>query len=163
MLASVVLYGFLCFRLPGRGEPKPLLFEVLLVVSVSIVGAIFIFRRKTVLRAEGVLATQPEDPAALGRLRMGYVAIWAFLRIHRPVRRRTTLHRLHIRTHLPVSDRRFCADVVLLAAPTRRVVLSLDVAAGKAALFQVLLVVVLSLVESDRGHDLGHNGTAEAA
>ena len=78
MLASVSLYGFLCFRLPGRGEPKPILFEALVIVSLAIASAIFIFRRRIVLRAESVLAAQPEDPAALGRLRMGYIVIWAF-------------------------------------------------------------------------------------
>jgi hypothetical protein len=78
MLASVVLYGLLCFRLPVQGEPKPILLELLVIVSVSLVGMIFFFRGKTVLRAESVLAAQPEDPAALGRLRMGYIAIWAF-------------------------------------------------------------------------------------
>ena len=78
MLASVLLYGFLCFRLPAQGEPNPILFEALVIVSVSLVGVIFFFRRKTVLKAEAVLAAQPEDPAALGRLRMGYIVIWAF-------------------------------------------------------------------------------------
>jgi len=41
--------------------------------------------------------------------------------------------------------------------------LLLDVAGRQAALFEILLVVVLCLVESDRGNDLRHNWTAELA
>jgi len=77
LLASIVLYGFISFRAPMREEPKPLMLEAITGVAVAIVGSVLFFRRTMILKSEALLAAQPEDPVALGRLRAGYIVVWA--------------------------------------------------------------------------------------
>ncbi len=77
MLASIVIYGFIGYRAPQRVAPAPTLFYSLMIISVSCVGSVRFFRRRFVLRSEVALATQPDDPGALGRWRAGYIVIWA--------------------------------------------------------------------------------------
>ncbi|SRR5258708_3887472 len=77
LLASILIYGFLCFRAPMRPGPGLILFEIIAILSVALVGAILFFRRNLVLRSETLLATQPDDRTTLARWRTGYIIIWA--------------------------------------------------------------------------------------
>lgn len=77
LLTSIVLYSFLCFRAPIRPQPNSMVFRIIALLAITIVGTVFLFRRKLILSSERVLSSQPEDTEALLRWRKGYVIVWA--------------------------------------------------------------------------------------
>jgi hypothetical protein len=77
MLFSIVVYGFIGYGAPKREQPAPTIFYCLMIISVACVGSVSFFRRKFVLPSDSTLATQPENPSALGRWRAGYIFMWA--------------------------------------------------------------------------------------
>jgi hypothetical protein len=77
MLGSIVLYGYIAWRLPSSAAPNAFLFKVLTVLSIVLVVLIFAMRRIQVLPVEATLAVNPEDAAALSRWRQGYIVSYA--------------------------------------------------------------------------------------
>jgi len=76
MLGSIVVYGYIVWWLPSAAVPNPFLFRVLTALSVILVIVVFVLRRLQILPVESLLAVQPDDPKALGRLRQGYVVTY---------------------------------------------------------------------------------------
>jgi len=77
-LVSIGLYAIVCLRAPIPHAPKSVVLLVIAALALGLVAVIFFVRRKLITAAETVLASQPNDPAALARLRGGYIMIWAF-------------------------------------------------------------------------------------
>lgn len=77
ILGAIVLYAALCYRVSVSIAPRPVIFQLLALISVIDVLLVFFFRRKMVLRSEPLLASEPYDAALLARWRGGYIAIWA--------------------------------------------------------------------------------------
>ena len=78
MLVSIAWYGVIGERVGRRGTtPDRNFYFATTLVAITIVGMIFAVRRLFVLRSEAMLASQPEDAAALNRWRTGYIAIYA--------------------------------------------------------------------------------------
>ena len=79
LIASIVLYA-LIGEVVGRGVttvPNTTVYFAITFVAIADVGAIAVMRRLFVTPAEGVLASQPADTAALGRWRAGYLITYA--------------------------------------------------------------------------------------
>jgi F0F1-type ATP synthase membrane subunit c/vacuolar-type H+-ATPase subunit K len=75
MLFSILLYAFVGEQVrhtPGAPPDRNFYFALTLVAIIT-VGMVFAIRRTFILRAEATLAAQPEDAAALGRWRTGYI------------------------------------------------------------------------------------------
>jgi hypothetical protein len=77
MLASIIIYGYIVWRLPSSAHPNPLLFKVLTALSIGLVILIFVMRRLQVHPVESALEVNPNDAAALGQWRQGYVVSYA--------------------------------------------------------------------------------------
>jgi hypothetical protein len=77
LLVSIGLYVIVCVRTPLPHAPKPIVLHFIVVMALGLVAGIFFVRRKFITGAERVLSSQPNDPAALARLRGGYIVIWA--------------------------------------------------------------------------------------
>lgn len=79
LLGSIVLYVFVGESVGQSlaAPPDRNLYFALTLVALTTVGMIFAVRRLFVLRAEGRLAAQPEDTAALNRWRSGHIIIYA--------------------------------------------------------------------------------------
>jgi hypothetical protein len=78
LLASILLYGAAgeLWAPKARGA-DPALSYILSTLAVGIVGTIFVVRRTMVLRAENILAAQPDDPISLQQWRAGYLTTYA--------------------------------------------------------------------------------------
>ena len=78
LLVSIALYVFIGERI-GRstGAPDRNFYFAITLVVLTIVGMIFAVWRLFVLRSEAILADQPDDAAALKRLRTGYIFTYA--------------------------------------------------------------------------------------
>jgi hypothetical protein len=77
LAGTIVMYGWVVFRIPSSATPHSILLRALTVVAVSMVILIFVIRKIQVLPAEAILQTQPQDARALARLRMGYLLTYA--------------------------------------------------------------------------------------
>jgi F0F1-type ATP synthase membrane subunit c/vacuolar-type H+-ATPase subunit K len=82
MLASIVLYGALgeLWAPKARGA-DPGLSYIFSTLAVGIVGTIFVVRRTMVLRAETILASQPDDGISLHHWRTGYFTTYALCEV----------------------------------------------------------------------------------
>jgi hypothetical protein len=77
LLASIGLYTIVCLRAPAVPAPKLLVLRAIELFAIAILAGIFFLRRKLILTSEAILFTQANEPAALARLRAGYVLTWA--------------------------------------------------------------------------------------
>lgn len=77
LLVSIGLYVIVCLRTPLPHTPKPIVLHFIVVMALGLVAGMFFIRRKFITAAETLLSSQPNDPAALARLRGGYIVIWA--------------------------------------------------------------------------------------
>ena len=77
LLACILLYALIVKMLPPTGTQNPLVFKIITLMSVVLIVTIVAFRRIMVQRAQDALASQPEDPAAIGRWRTGYLVLYA--------------------------------------------------------------------------------------
>jgi len=78
LLVSIGLYAIICLRAPIPHAPKSVVLHVIVAMALGLVAGMFFVRRKLITAAETVLSSQPNDPAALARLRSGYIMVWAF-------------------------------------------------------------------------------------
>ncbi|HEY3974337.1 MAG TPA: hypothetical protein VGM18_15130 [Candidatus Sulfotelmatobacter sp.] len=77
MLASIVLCGIVGEALgPAARTVDPALSYLFTTLGVAVVGVIFVVRRTLTLRAEGSLASDPEDSISLNHWRTGYFATY---------------------------------------------------------------------------------------
>jgi hypothetical protein len=79
LLVSISLYVFVGERAtPGTAAmPNRNFYFVLTLVALTTVGMAFAVWRLFVLRSEALLAAQPDDAAALGRWRSGFIMTYA--------------------------------------------------------------------------------------
>lgn len=79
MLVSIALYVFVGEEVAGRVSvaPNTTMAYAISVVSISIVGVIFVVRRTLVLPSEVQLREKPDDGALLARWRIGFVCTYA--------------------------------------------------------------------------------------
>lgn len=78
LMVSIVLYA-LVGEIAGRNSmpaPDNNIYFAVTLVAVIAVATIVVMRRLLVLRAEGELAKDPEDRAALSRWRTGYIVTY---------------------------------------------------------------------------------------
>lgn len=76
-LVSIILYAVVAKILPAATAPNVVIYRAIALLAVVDVAIIFVCRRMMVRPAEGVLASHPEDPAALARWRTGYLITYA--------------------------------------------------------------------------------------
>ena len=79
LLGSILLYVFVGERVAQKSTVPPdrnIYFAITLVAIIN-VGMMIAFRRLFVRQSETILATQPEDRAALNRWRTGYIIVYA--------------------------------------------------------------------------------------
>jgi hypothetical protein len=79
MMASVVLYAIVGEEVihPAQITPDSTFYFAITLIAFVDVGLIVPIRRRFVIPSEAVLARQPDDQAALGRWRMGYIITYA--------------------------------------------------------------------------------------
>jgi len=78
MLASIVAYAVVGEIVkPSARAINPTVNYVVSMLSVAIVGIIFVVRRTLVFRAEQTLASQPDDVISLNHWKTGFVATYA--------------------------------------------------------------------------------------
>ena len=78
MLASIVAYVVVGEVVkPSARAINPTVNYVVSILSMAIVGIIFVVRRTLVLRAEQTLASQPDDVISLNHWKTGFVATYA--------------------------------------------------------------------------------------
>ena len=78
MLASIVLYGWLVWRLPSTSTPNASLFRVITILALSMAIIVFAVWRIRVLPAGRTLTSRPNDAGALFRWRQGYLITYVF-------------------------------------------------------------------------------------
>lgn len=77
MLGSILLYAFLGeFLPPAQHALNSSTSYGFATAGVAIVGIIFVVRRTLVFRAEGTLATEPDDRLSLNQWKTGYLATY---------------------------------------------------------------------------------------
>jgi hypothetical protein len=82
--------------------------------------------------------------------------MWGRVRAKAQLSARAEAPLFHVSARFPVSARfHVSADFPISAALRSQRTLHLDVATGLAALFQILLVIILSGMKGDRRNDLG--------
>lgn len=78
MLISIALYVWIGERVAENvARANPAFYYAVSLVSISVVGVIFVVRRVMLSRFEAQLSIQPNDNALLTRWRAGYIVIYA--------------------------------------------------------------------------------------
>jgi hypothetical protein len=78
MLASIVIYAVVAERFAPPSHPVESVFlPAITILAFCTAASIFPLRRMTIGRSEQILATKPDDAAALGRWRTGHIATFA--------------------------------------------------------------------------------------
>ncbi len=77
LLVFLVFYSALCFWVPAQPTPAPVMFRAIVIVAISEVILIFVFRSKFISQSEPLLAANPDHAATMARWRDGHIVCWA--------------------------------------------------------------------------------------